>query len=120
MCAWNSKLNLRVERDIHTLVLIVKEVDLEAELGGADTDSHGVVRFLRARQRESNFHLGRKLMTEDLGQNSSLTRFIVARWVDRAYRKHGHWVLTLRAFNKRQWLATGRRIGYADQPREEP
>ena len=50
--------------------------------------------------------------------SNSLHRRTLGR--PRAYRKHGHWMLTLRAFNKRQWLATGRRIGYVDQPREEP
>jgi hypothetical protein len=70
LCAWKGKLNLRVERNIHTLVSIVKEVDLEAELGGADANSHGAVRFFRARQRKFNFHLGRKLMTKDHGHNS--------------------------------------------------
>jgi hypothetical protein len=40
--AWNGKLNLRVERNIHTFVRVVIKVELEAEFGGANADSHGV------------------------------------------------------------------------------
>ena len=68
--AWNGKFNLRVERNIQTCVFIVIEVDLKSELDGADTDSDWMVRFLCARQRELNCHLGRKLMTKDPGQYS--------------------------------------------------
>src|SRR5713226_791989 len=68
--AWNGKLNLRVERNIHTFVPVVIKVELKAELGSPNADSHGFARRLRARQREFKFHLGRELMTKNLRHNS--------------------------------------------------
>src|ERR1700682_4188297 len=38
--AWNGKLNLRVERNIHTFVFAVIEIEFKAELGSAHADSH--------------------------------------------------------------------------------
>src|ERR1700687_1652285 len=64
------KPKVRVERNIHTFVFAVIEIEFKAELGSANADSHRVARRLRACQREFKFHLGRELMTKDLGQNS--------------------------------------------------
>src|SRR6185436_12731763 len=68
--ARDGKLDLRVERNRDPVAFAGVEVEFEAKLAGPDADFERIAVLLGARQRKFEFHLRRKLMTKEFGQDS--------------------------------------------------